>query len=100
MEKVKEVLNSALSIIIGKKEMGFADKFEAAGKELKKEIKDGCNMILIATDGGDETYINIIGNTRSLSVILAYTAIKTEGFDKVLANAVKRIEIYKEKHNK
>ena len=83
-----------------KEEMGFSDKFEAVGKELEKEIKDGCNMILIATDGGNETYINIMGNTKSLSVILTYTAIKTEGFDKVLANAVKGIELYREEHNK
>ena len=83
-----------------KKEMSFADKFEAAGKELEKEIKDGCNMILIATDGGDETYVNIMGNRRSLSAILAFAALKSEGFDEILANAVKGLEIYKEKHNK
>lgn len=28
-----------------KNEMSFADKFEAAGKELEKEIKDGAAMI-------------------------------------------------------
>ena len=83
-----------------KKEIGFADKFEAAGKELEKEIKDGCNMILIATDGGDETYVNIIGNRKSLSALLAFAAIKSEGFDEILANAVKGIEMYREKHNK
>ena len=83
-----------------KKEMGFADKFEAAGKELEKEIKDGCNMILIATDGGDETYINIMGSRKGLSATLAFAALKSEGFDEILANAVKGIEIYKEKHNK
>ena len=83
-----------------KKEIGFADKFEAAGKELEKEIKDGCNMILIATDGGDETYVNIIGSRKGLSVMLAYAAIKSEGFDEILANSVKGIEMYREKHNK
>ena len=31
-----------------KKEIGFADKFEAAGNELEKEIKNGGAMILIA----------------------------------------------------
>ena len=80
--------------------MGFADKFEAAGKELEKEIKDGCNMILIATDRGNETYINIIGSRKGLSVILTYAALKTEGFDEILANAVKGIEMYREKYNK
>ena len=83
-----------------KKEIGFADKFEAAGKELEKEIKDGCNMILIATDVGGETYVNIMGNRKSLSALLASTALKLEGFDEILANAVKGIEIYREKHNK
>ena len=83
-----------------KKEMGFADKFEAAGKELEKEIKDGCNMILIATDRGNENYVNIIGSRKGLSVILAYAALKTEGFDEILANAVKGIEMYREKYNK
>ena len=83
-----------------KKEMGFADKFEAAGKELEKEIKDGCNMILIATDGGDETYVNIMGNGKGISALLAFAAIKSEGFYEILANAVKGIEIYREKHNK
>lgn len=82
------------------KEMGFAEKFEAAGKELEKEIKDGCNMILIATNGDDETYANIIGKSRSISALLAYAALKSEGFDEILANAVKTVEIYREKHNK
>ena len=83
-----------------KKEMSFADKFEAAGKELEKEIKDGCDMILIATDGGNETYVNIMGSRKGLSVMLAYAAIKSEGFYEILANAVKWIEMYREKHNK
>lgn len=84
-----------------KKEMGFADKFEAAGKELEKEIKDGAAMILIAADGGgDETYVDIIGNRISLSALLALAAIKSEGFGEILANAVKGIEMYREKHNK
>ena len=83
-----------------KKEMGFADKIEAAGKELETEIKDGCNMSLIATDGGDETYVNIKSKRKSLSALLAFAAIKSEGFYEILANAVKGIEMYREKHNK
>ena len=83
-----------------KKEMSFADKFEAAGDELEKEIKDGCAMILIATDGGDARYGNIIGSKRCLATLLSYAALKADGFDEVLANAVKAIEIYREKHNK
>ena len=83
-----------------KKEMSFADKFEAAGNELEKEIKDGCAMILIATDGGDAHYGNIMGNNRRLTALLSYAALKAEGFDEVLVNAVKAVEIYREKHNK
>ena len=83
-----------------KKEMGFLEKFEAAGEELEKEIKDGCAMILIATDGGDVHYGNIIGSNRCLAVLLSYAALNADGFDEVLANAVKAIEIYREKHNK
>ena len=83
-----------------KKEIGFADKFEAAGNELEKEIKDGCGMILIDKDGGDETYVHIMGSIKVLLVMLAYAAIKSEGFYEILANAVKGIEMYREKHNK
>ena len=82
-----------------KKEMSFAEKFEAAGKELEKEIKDGCNMILIATDGGDETYANIKGKSGSLSALLAFAALKPNGFEKILRNSIKVIEICREKHN-
>lgn len=83
-----------------KKEISFAEKFEAAGKELEKEIKDGGNMILIATNGDDETYANIIGKSRSISALLAYAALKAEDFYEILANAVKGIELYREKYNK
>ena len=83
-----------------KKEMSFKEKVETAGDELNKEIKDGGAMILIATDRGDETYVNIMGNRKGLSVMLAYAALKSEGFDEILANAVKGIEMYREKHNK
>ena len=83
-----------------KKELSFADKFEAAGDELEKEIKDGCAMILIATDGEDAQYGNIMGSRSSLSALLAFASLKADGFDEVLVNAVKALEIYKEKHNK
>ena len=83
-----------------KKELSFAEKFEAAGDELEKEIKDGCAMILIATDGGDAQYGNIMGSRSSLSALLAFAALKADGFDEVLVNAVKALEIYREKQNK
>lgn len=83
-----------------KKEMSFIDKFEAAGDELEKEIKDGCAMILIATDGGDAQYGNIMGSRSRLSALLAFASLKADGFDEVLVNAVKALEIYREKQNK
>lgn len=83
-----------------KKELSFVEKFEAAGDELEKEIKDGCAMILIATDGGDAQYGDIMGSRSSLSALLAFASLKADGFDEVLVNAVKAIEIYREKYNK
>lgn len=80
--------------------MSFADKFEAAGEELEKEIKDGAAMILIATDGGDAQYGNIKGSRSSLSALLAFASLKADGFDEVLVNAVKALEIYRKKNNK
>ena len=85
-----------------KKEMSFADKFEAAGDELEKEIKDGGAMILIAVDGGEEfIYSNILGESRKLAAMLSYAALRgSHGFDEILANAVKAIERHKGINNK
>ena len=83
-----------------KKEMSFIEKFAAAGKELEKEIKNGADMILIATDGGDEPYVNIMGNRRSLSALLSFAALKSNCFEEILRNSIKAIEIYREKYNK
>lgn len=80
--------------------MSFAEKLEAAGDELEKEIKDGCAMILIATDRDDEPYVNIMGNRRSLSALLSFAALKSNGFEEILRNSIKAIEIYRDKHNK
>ena len=54
-----------------KKEMSFTDKFEAAGNEFEKEIKDGAAMILIAIDGdGEGIYANILGKNTMLATLL------------------------------
>ena len=54
-----------------KKEMSFTDKFEAAGNELEKEIKDGAAMILIAIDGdGEGIYANTLGKNKMLATLL------------------------------
>ena len=84
-----------------KKEMGFADKFEAAGNELGKEIKDGCAMIMIATsEGNDERRVSasIEGKSAELSTLLAYVAIKDNGFKTILTNAIMRVEAYEQRN--
>ena len=84
-----------------KKEMSFIEKFVAAGDELEKEIKDGAAMILIAFDGeGENSYINVLGENRRLATILSFAALKSNGFEEILRNSIKAIEIYREKHNK
>ena len=84
-----------------KKEMSFAEKFEAAGKELEKEIKDGGNMILIAIDGeGEGTYVNVLGENRMLATILSYAALKSNGFEEIIRKSIKALDEYREKYNK
>ena len=84
-----------------KKEMSFTDKFEAAGNELEKEIKDGAAMILIAIDGdGEGIYANILGKNKMLATLLSYAALSSDGFEEILSNSIKALEIYREKHNK
>ena len=81
-----------------KKEIGFADKFEEAGNELEKEIKDGCGMILIATSEGVGVSARIEGNSCELSILLAYVAIKDKGFKTILTNAIKCVEAYEQRN--
>ena len=84
-----------------KKEMGFAEKFEAAGKELEKEIKDGAAMILIAIDGeGEGTYVNVLGENRMLATILSFAALKSNGFEEIIRKSIKALDEYREKYNK
>ena len=84
-----------------KKEMNFKDKFQAAGEELEKEIKDGGAMILIAVDGGEEfIYANILGESRKLAAMLSYAALRSHGFDEIISKSIKALEIYREKYNK
>ena len=90
---------------MGKKEMSFIEIFEAACKDLGKKLEKSNNgaMIMIATsEGNDERCVSasIEGKSAELSTLLAYAAIKSEGFYEIFANAVKGIEMYREKHNK
>ena len=87
-----------------KKEMSFIEKFEAAGKELKKAMAESNNgaMIMIATsEGNDErrVYAGIEGKkSAELSALLAYVAIKDNGFKTILTNAIKGVEAYEHRN--
>ena len=78
-----------------KKEMSFIDKFAAAGEELKKEIKDGYAMIMIASsegNNGSSVSASIKGKSRDLSTLLAYVASKDKDIKTMFTNALMRVE--------
>lgn len=86
-----------------KKEMSFIEKFAAAGKELEKAMvgsnKDA--MIMIATSEGiDESRVaaSIKGELVELSTLLAYVAIKNNGFKKILTDAIRRVEAWEQRN--
>lgn len=86
-----------------KKEMSFIEKFEAAGKELEKEMVESNKdaMIMIATsEGNDESRVTAIikGKSCELSILLAYVAIKDEGFKEILTNAIKGVEAWEQRN--
>ena len=83
-----------------KKEMSFIEKFEAAGKELKKAMAESNNgaMIMIATSEGVGVSARIEGNSCELSTLLAYAAIKDKGFKTILTNAIKGVEAYEQRN--
>ena len=86
-----------------KKEMSFADKFEAAGKELEKAMVESNKdaMIMIATSEGrslDESLCYIEGNKTTAAILLAYAAIKDKGFKTILTNAIKGVEAYEQRN--
>ena len=85
-----------------KKEIGFADKFEAAGKELEKELKDGGTMIMIASEGrnlkGSLCYIK--GNTTTAAILLGDCAYKNKNLKKILGRALMAAELKEQMDNK
>ena len=85
-----------------KKEMGFIEKFGAAGEELEKEINDSHKgaMIMIAIDGDEGVYSNVLGENRELATILSYVALSSDGFEEIIRNSIKAIDEYREKYNK
>ena len=86
-----------------KNEMGFIEKFEAAGKELEKvmAVSNKEAMIMIATsEGNDERRVSasIEGKSAELSTLLVYVAIKDKGFKTILTNAIKGVEAYEQRN--
>ena len=86
-----------------KKEMSFIEIFEAACKDLGKKFEKSNNgaMIMIATsEGNDERRVSasIEGKSAELSTLLAYVAIKDNGFKTILTNAIKGVEAYEHRN--
>ena len=86
-----------------KKEMSFIEIFEAACKGLVKKLEKSNNgaMIMIATsEGNDERRVSasIEGKSVMLSALLAYVAIKDNGFKTILTNAIKGVEAYEQRN--
>ena len=86
-----------------KKEMSFIEIFEAACKDLGKELEKSNNgaMIMIATsEENDERRVSasIDGKSAELSTLLAYAAIKDKGFKTILTNAIKGVEAWEQRN--
>lgn len=73
-----------------KKEMSFTEKVECAGDELKKAIKDGGAVILIAseTQDAESRLCYFAGNRTTVLVLLASLAYTGEQFRKLLKVAI------------
>lgn len=73
-----------------KKEMSFADKFDAAFVELGKELKDGGTMILIASEGRslDGSLCYIKGNKTTAAILLANCANQNKDLKRILGRAL------------
>ena len=73
-----------------KKEMSFADKFEAAGNELEKEIKDGGVMIMIASEGRclDGSLCYIKGNKTTAAILLSDCVCQNNDLKRILERAL------------
>ena len=84
-----------------KKEMGFIEKFEAAGHELENAInesKDGA-MIMIAIEGDNEKGVSahIRGKSHMIGTLLSYVACKCDGFKTILTDAIEFVEAWEQR---
>ena len=82
-----------------KQEMGFIEKFEAAGEEFVKEKGSKCHLLMYALDDGSERICGVAGgDARKLSALLAYAAIRMKNFKEILTNAVNAVEVIEQKN--
>lgn len=84
-----------------KKEMSFIEKFEKASEELEKLKGDECHMITFAVnDESEKIYACINGNSHKLAALLAYAALRDNGFKKILMMAIEAVEMKEQINNK
>ena len=85
-----------------KKEMSFKEKVETAGDELKKEIRDGGAVILIASEVQDvkSGLSYFAGNQTTAVILLASLAHNDKQFRKMLKTALIAAEWKKQMDNK
>ena len=85
-----------------KKEMSFVRKFDAAGDELKKAIKDGGAVILIASEVQEvkSSLVYFAGNQTTATILLASLANTDKQFRKMLKTALIVSECKEEMDNK
>ena len=85
-----------------KKEMSFIEKVEVAGDELKKAIKDGGAVILIASEvqDGKSSLSYFAGNKTTATILLANLAHTDKQFRKMLKTALIVSDCKEEMDNK
>ena len=85
-----------------KQEMSFVEKVDVAGGGLKKEIKDGGAVILIASEVQDvkSCLSYLAGNPTTIVILLANLAHNDKQFRKILETALIAAELKEQMDNK
>lgn len=85
-----------------KKEMSFAEKFQAAGDELEKEIKDRGAMILMASEGlnVENAPVYLVGDQTTATILLASCAYYDNQFKTILERALMAAKMKEKEDNK
>lgn len=84
-----------------KNEMGFLEKFEAAGKEMEKvmSVSNKDAMIMIATSVGNDGRListRIKGDSVALASLLACVATDDKDFKTILTDAIRGVEAWEQ----